>query len=115
MECDAEWEGNGMIANAFAYERVESVEEAIRLLEESGGDATVLAGGHSILPLMKIRLTTLEKLIDIGRLPELKGIQKKADRLEIGALTTHEEVAKDAIVKETIPALADAADRKSVV
>lgn len=110
MERFTKWEGNGMIANAFAYERATSVDEAIRLLEESGGEATVLAGGHSILPLMKIRLTSLEKLIDIGRIPELKGVQQKGDRLEIGALTTHEEVAQDPTVRETLPALAEAAE-----
>lgn len=109
MERIAEWEEDRMIANTFAYERAVSVDEALRLLEESGGEATVLAGGHSILPLMKIRLTTLEKLIDISRIPELKGIKQKGDRLEIGALTTHAEISKDPTVKETIPALAEAA------
>src|SRR5699024_9545680 len=97
-----------MIANAFTYEKASSVEEAIRLLEESEEETSVLAGGHSILPLMKIRLTSLEKIIDIGRIPELKGIRKKDDRLEIGALTTHKEVAEDPTVKETIPALQEA-------
>lgn len=98
-----------MIANAFAYTRAQSVEEAVRLLEESGGEAKVLAGGHSLLPLMKMRLTTLEKLIDIGRIPELKGVRQKGDRLEVGALTTHVEVAQDPLVQEKFPALAETA------
>lgn len=98
-----------MITDAFAYTRAQSVEEAVRLLEESGGEAKVLAGGHSLLPLMKMRLTSLEKLIDIGRIPELKGVRQQGDRLEIGALTTHAEVAKDPLVQEKFPALAEAA------
>src|SRR5699024_10139394 len=98
-----------MIANAFTYEKASSVEEAIRLLEESEEETSVLAGGHSILPCMKIRFTSVEKIIDLGRIPELKGIRKKDDRLEIGALTTHKEVAEDPTVKETIPALQEAA------
>lgn len=100
-----------MITNAFTYTRAQSVEEAIRLLEESGGEAKLLAGGHSLLPLMKMRLTTLEKLIDIGRIPELKGIRQEGDRLEVGALTTHAEVAQDPLVARTLPALAEAALR----
>jgi len=97
-----------LIANVFNYERAESIDEAPQLLEGSGGMASVLAGGHSILPLMKIRLTSFEKLIDIGRISELKGIKQTEERLEVGALTTHREIANDPFVKETLPALAEA-------
>jgi len=109
MERPQKREGCTVIASAFEYTRAHSVDEAIRLLAESGGDAKVLAGGHSLLPLMKMRLTTVDKLIDIGRIPELKGMRQKGDRLEIGALTTHAEVAKDPLVQRTLPALAEAA------
>src|SRR5690625_1190135 len=98
-----------MIPNAFEYERAQSVNEALQLLEKSGGGAAVLAGGHSMLPLMKIRLTDYEKLIDIGQIEELKGIEQKEDRLVVGALTTHTEIKKSALVQEKLPALAEAA------
>lgn len=98
-----------MISTAFDYARAESAEEAVRLLEESNGEAQVLAGGHSLLPLMKIRLTTLGKLIDIGRIRELKGVRKDGDRLVVGAMTTHHEVSGDPLVRRDFPVLAEAA------
>lgn len=111
MEDHAEREGDPMISEAFDYARAESVEDAVRLLEESGGEAKVLAGGHSLLPLMKIRLTTLGKLIDIGQIRDLKGIRKENGRLVVGALTTHKEVANDPLVHRELPVLAEAASQ----
>lgn len=98
-----------MITETFTYDKATSIDDAIRLLEESGGEAAVLAGGHSMLPLMKTRLTAYEKLVDIGPISELKGIRVNDGFLEVGALTTHAEIAKNPTVKETIPALAEAA------
>jgi carbon-monoxide dehydrogenase medium subunit len=77
---------------AFAYDRPTSLPEALRLLARDG-DAKILAGGHSLLPLMKLRLASPGKLIDIGRLDELKGVRSLDDgRLAIGAMTTYREL-----------------------
>src|SRR4051812_8711779 len=81
-----------MIPAEFDYERAGSVEEASRMLRENGEDAKLLAGGHSLLPLMKLRLAAPTLLIDIGRIPGLHGLEENGD-VRIGALTTHSEVA----------------------
>lgn len=76
---------------AFTYQRVSSLDDALAAI--AGGDAKVVAGGMSILPLMKLRLASPDKLVDIGRLSELKGIKATADGgMEIGALTTYAEI-----------------------
>lgn len=76
---------------AFTYQRASSLDDALAAI--AGGDAKVVAGGMSILPLMKLRLASPDKLVDIGRLSELKGIKATADGgLEIGALTTYAEI-----------------------
>lgn len=98
-----------MIPSTFDYVRAESVEDAIRLLQASEGEGKLLAGGHSLIPLMKFRLTTPGKLIDISHLGELKGIRIEDDRLIVGALTTHRELAASPLVREHLPVLADAA------
>ncbi|WP_019120654.1 FAD binding domain-containing protein [Brevibacillus massiliensis] len=98
-----------MIPSAFEYVRAASVEEAIRLLQESNGEGKLLAGGHSLVPLMKFRLTTPGKLVDISRISELRGVRKEGNRLVVGALTTHSQLASDPLVREHIPVLADAA------
>lgn len=82
-----------MIPAAFAYQRPASLDEALRALAASGGSAKVIAGGMSLLPLMKLRLAHPATVIDIGRLDELKGIRSMPDGgLEIGALATYAEV-----------------------
>lgn len=98
-----------MIPAAFSYVRPSTVEEALQLLAESDGDARLLAGGHSLIPMMKLRLSRPEKLIDIGRLTELNGVSDEGDRLVIGALTTYAQLAADANVRRCLPALAEAA------
>jgi carbon-monoxide dehydrogenase medium subunit len=81
-----------MIPAEFEYVRAESVEEAVRHLRENGEDAKLLAGGHSLLPLMKLRLAAPTLLIDIGRIPGLHGVQENGS-VTIGALTPHAAVA----------------------
>ncbi len=98
-----------MIPNSFTYVRAESVDDALRLLQESNGEGKLLAGGHSLIPLMKFRLTTPATLIDIGHLPQLRGVRKADNRLVVGALTTHREVLSDPLVQEHIPVLAESA------
>ena len=75
-----------MIPNAFAYEAPESLEEAIRLLREDGQDAKLLAGGHSLLPMMKLRFAAPSLLVDLRRIPGLHGIQRENGGWRIGAL-----------------------------
>ena len=90
------------------YYRAGSVAEAISLLGEHDG-AKLLAGGHSLIPLMKLRLTDLSALIDIGGLSELQGIAVSNGTLRIGALTPHAEIASSQVVRDACPILAEAA------
>lgn len=89
------------------YHRPTSVAEAVRML--GSGDAKALAGGHSLIPAMNLRLAQPGTLVDIGRLDELKGIRVNGNTLSIGALSTHAQVAASAEVKTHAPALAQAA------
>ncbi|VEF49305.1 molybdopterin dehydrogenase FAD-binding protein [Bacillus freudenreichii] len=98
-----------MITAKFDYVRADSVERAIQLLQESDGEGKLIAGGHSLLPLMKFRLTEPGILIDISRISELKGVRKEGDRVIVGAMTTHREAANDPVINEHIPVLAEAA------
>jgi carbon-monoxide dehydrogenase medium subunit len=81
-----------VIPAAFDYERAESVEEAVRLVGEHGDDAKFLAGGMSLLPLMKLRLSTPAVLVDVGRLTDLSYIREDGDTIRIGALTRHRDL-----------------------
>lgn len=87
-----------MIPAPFDYIRATSVDEAVAALAEHGEDAKLLAGGHSLLPLMKLRLAYPEVLIDIGRVDDLHGVTEDGDALVIGAATTHHEVLSDPLV-----------------
>jgi carbon-monoxide dehydrogenase medium subunit len=90
---------------AFEYLRAQSVSDAAKLLA-SKPEAKLLAGGHTLLPTMKLRLASPKALVDLSRVAELKGLDKKGNNLVIGALTTHAEVAESATVKSAIPGLA---------
>ena len=92
----------------FDYYRAASIAEAGTLLKQHPG-AKVLAGGHTLIPLLKLRLAAPAAVIDIGRIAELKGVTAKDGVVRIGALTTHAELAASPIVREQCPALADAA------
>ena len=81
------------------------------MLQEHGEGAKLLAGGHSLLPIMKLRLAEPDHLIDIGRLTELQGLRRSDHALSIGALTTHAQVASDPAIRAAAPLLADAASR----
>jgi carbon-monoxide dehydrogenase medium subunit len=81
-----------MIPAEFDYTVAESVDDAIRLLAEGGEDAKVLAGGHSLLPFMKLRFAAPSLLVDIGRISELRGVQTGDDSFRIGALTRHADL-----------------------
>lgn len=98
-----------MIPAAFEYTRARSIREAIGLLQQHGDRAKLLAGGHSLLPMMKLRLSQPEVLIDIGPVEELRGIREDGNFLVIGALVTHDEIANSALVQTKAPLLAEAA------
>lgn len=97
-----------MIPAAFDYHRASSAEEAVRMLEDNPG-AKLLAGGHSLLPMMKLRLAQPPALVDIGGLDELRGVRRDGDDLVIGALTTHARVATSDEVSRTHAGLAQTA------
>lgn len=96
-----------MIPAAFDYVRAGSVEEAVGALQQHGDDAKVLAGGHSLLPLMKLRLALPEVLVDIGRVDSLKGVSDSGNHLVIGAGTTHHHVIGNPLVREHCAVVAD--------
>lgn len=98
-----------MIPAAFEYFAPATVKEAIGLLEKHGDDAKVLAGGHSLLPIMKFRLAQPKVVVDIGRIPGLDGIAVANDRITIGALATHDAVEHNAALKEKCPLLPETA------
>jgi aerobic carbon-monoxide dehydrogenase medium subunit len=94
--------------DSFDYYPATSVAEAHQLLAAHPG-AKLLAGGQSLIPIMKLRLASPEAVIDIGRVAELRGISKRDSTLRIGALTTHAELASSDVVRQAAPALAEAA------
>ncbi len=98
-----------MIPAAFDYVRAGSAEEAIALIGQHGDEAKFLAGGHSLLPLMKLRLAQPAVLVDIGRITDLSYIEDRGDHVAIGALTRHMDVEKSPILLEHAPLLAHAA------
>lgn len=97
-----------MIPAAFGYDRATSVDDALRLIERYPG-AKLLAGGHSLIPLMKRRLAQPERLIDIGSLAELSYVRDTGSHIAIGALTRHAELAADDVIARTLPLVGDAA------
>jgi aerobic carbon-monoxide dehydrogenase medium subunit len=98
-----------VIPAAFEYERAESVDHAVKLLTEHGEDAKLIAGGHSLLPLMKLRLARPSVLVDIDRLSDLEYIKDSGDRIEIGALTRIADVASNSLLAQHNPLVAFAA------
>ena len=98
-----------MIPAAFDYKRAGSAEEAIALLAEYGDEAKLLAGGHSLLPLMKLRLATPSVLVDVGRLTDLSYITDAGDHIAIGALTRHRDIEISDLLAAQQPLLAHTA------
>src|SRR5262249_18078191 len=101
--------GAGMIAAPFTYQRARAIEEALDLAAEAGDDGKYLAGGHSLLPLMKLRFAVPEVLIDIGRLDELSYIRDVDGHIAIGALTRHHDLQHSGLLAAELPLLAPAA------
>ncbi len=98
-----------MIPGSFAYHRPKTVSEAAALLANLGDDARPLAGGHSLIPMMKLRMATPQHLVDLGGIPELKGIRQEGERILIGAMTSQAEVVASALLAATLPILRETA------
>ena len=98
-----------MIPAPFEYVRAGSAEEAVALVAQHGDEAKFLAGGHSLVPLMKLRLAQPSVLVDVGRIRELSYVRDAGDHLAIGALTRHMDVETSPLVREHVPLLARAA------
>jgi carbon-monoxide dehydrogenase medium subunit len=97
-----------MIPAAFDYLRPTSVDDALNALATAGEDGKVLAGGQSLLPVLRLRLAYPEMLVDLGGIAELSGVSDDGDAILIGAMTTHDEVVNNALVKQHAPLVAQA-------
>jgi len=98
-----------VIATSFDYARARSIDEAIAKLKEANGSGKLIAGGHSLVPLMKLRLSEPGVLIDIARIPGLAGIKQVGDKIEIGAATVHHDVASSSLLRDACPMVVEAA------
>jgi carbon-monoxide dehydrogenase medium subunit len=98
-----------VIPAPFEYARAGSADEAVALLAQHGDDAKLLAGGHSLLPLMKLRLATPAVLVDVGRMRELSYVRDEGDHIAVGALTRHRDLEVDELLHREVPILAHVA------
>jgi carbon-monoxide dehydrogenase medium subunit len=98
-----------MIPAPFEYAAPKTIEEVLRLVERHGDEAKLLAGGHSLLPLMKLRLASPRFIIDLGRIRGLNYIREEGGQIVIGALATHAEVAASSLLREKCPLLPETA------
>ncbi len=98
-----------MIPTTFEYARAASLDDALAKLKAAGSGGKFIAGGHSLVPLMKLRLSEPQVLIDISRLPELAGIREREGKIVIGAGTVHHDVATSPLLRERCPVVAEAA------
>ena len=98
-----------MIPRQFEYHAPQSLPEAIALLQKYGDTAKLLAGGHSLIPMMKIRFAEPEHLVDLGKIAELRGIRQEGNELRIGAMTTENDLIWSTLVQDKCPLLVEAA------
>jgi aerobic carbon-monoxide dehydrogenase medium subunit len=98
-----------VIPGRFAYHRPKSAQEAVSLLARLGEEARPLAGGHSLIPMMKLRLAKPEHLVDLGRIGDLKFIKEEGEAIVIGAMTTQHELIASALLAKSLPILREAA------
>jgi carbon-monoxide dehydrogenase medium subunit len=97
-----------MIPGSFAYHRPASVNEAVALLTDLGDDARAIAGGHSLIPMMKLRLATPGHLVDLGGIAELKGVRAENGDIVVGAMTTQHELIGSDVLSAKVPILREA-------
>ncbi|MGH7185839.1 MAG: FAD binding domain-containing protein, partial [Pseudomonadota bacterium] len=96
-----------MIPGSFDYHRPKKLSEAAALLAEFGSEARVVAGGHSLIPMMKLRLAQPKHLVDLRKVPGLSGIKEDGGVLAIGAMTTHWQIESSALVKSKASVLSE--------
>jgi carbon-monoxide dehydrogenase medium subunit len=99
-----------VIPAPFQYARPTTVDEALQAIADGGEDVKVLAGGQSLLPVMRLRLAAPETVVDIGRIPELRGVRDDGDAIVIGAMTTHSDVLADPLVAQHAPLIVQATE-----
>ncbi|MGZ4589689.1 MAG: FAD binding domain-containing protein, partial [Actinomycetes bacterium] len=99
-----------MIPAEFDYVRAGSVDEAVAALVQRGEEAKVMAGGQSLIPLLRLRLAYPELVVDVGRVAEMKGVREEGDQLVVGAMTTHAEVLDSELVRTHCGLLAEATE-----
>jgi carbon-monoxide dehydrogenase medium subunit len=97
-----------VIPASFEYARPDSIPAAVSALAEAGEDGKVLAGGQSLIPILRLRLAYPSTVVDLGRVPELRGVREDGDAVVIGAMTTHHEVLNDPLVRAHAPLIAQA-------
>ncbi|MGY2064162.1 FAD binding domain-containing protein [Blastococcus sp. SYSU DS0619] len=97
-----------MIPAPFAYARPTTVDEALQAIAEGGEDVKVLAGGQSLIPVMRLRLAAPETVVDLGRVAELRGVREEEDAIVVGAMTTHSDVLADPLIRRYAPLVAEA-------
>jgi aerobic carbon-monoxide dehydrogenase medium subunit len=97
-----------VIPAKFDYVKPSSVEEAIAALAEGGEDAKIIAGGQSLLPVLRLRLAAPSLLVDLGGIAELRGVREDGDRIVVGAMTPYHDILRDDLVKEHVALLAQA-------
>src|SRR5918912_292288 len=100
-----------MYPAAFDYYAPRSLDEAVRLLRDNADNTKVLAGGHSLLPLMKLRFAEPKVIVDIGKIPDLAYIREEGDEIAIGARTTHTMVEQSALLQAKCPLLSTTAEQ----
>ena len=97
-----------MIPAPFAYARPTSIDEALQAVAAGGEDVKIMAGGQSLIPVMRLRLAAPETVVDLMKLAELRGVREEEDAIVIGAMTTHSDVLSDPLIARYAPLIAEA-------
>jgi carbon-monoxide dehydrogenase medium subunit len=97
-----------MIPAAFAYARPTSIDEALQAVASGGEDVKIMAGGQSLIPVMRLRLAAPETVVDLTRVAELRGVREEEDAIVVGAMTTHSDVLSDPVIARWAPLVAEA-------
>ena len=99
-----------MIPAAFAYARPTTIDEALQAVASGGEDVKIMAGGQSLIPVMRLRLAAPETVVDLTRVAELRGVREEGDAIVIGAMTTHSDVLSDPLIAQYAPLIAEATE-----
>ncbi|MDQ1661504.1 MAG: aerobic carbon-monoxide dehydrogenase medium subunit, partial [Blastococcus sp.] len=99
-----------MIPAAFAYARPTTIDEALQAIASGGEDVKIMAGGQSLIPVMRLRLATPETVVDLTKVAELRGVREDGDSIVIGAMTTHSDVISDPLIARYAPLIAEATE-----